>query len=768
MVVRYPVNLNVSEPNNNIGLLKIRQSDEETQTLVVQILEDAVPKSYEGLQVFFCARIGQTAGLGIIEQKLLDSEMTDPKNGKLEYTFRAEDWQVLGRQNGYFSFRKMKDDHTYVQQFSTRDFTYEVTKSIYSDGIKELKKDGSTYIWTFEDLLRLLEEFKESGETDFLTWFDEIKDQLSEDAAGNLLLLYQSLRDKTGLDTDFRGFEPEESYMSRVNNEMSERGLNIKTITDYTSFFSSTDEIDIFITTDMVISGDLTIPENFTLNFTNDAKIIVAENTNLTLNAKIKASSRKIFDIKGTLQGNPNKGVGFVEWFGKSETDDTQYFQQAVNIFKRISLIGTYKVTSVQVPTGRLIRGVFGYGFGMPVIQHLDSNLPALISNEGFDSSCFENFAMTGGTPDTFGILIKGSIFWCKNILFRNYRGNGIKTEDGTSGGGWSARLDHVTFTGLVTNGTSDNTEQIAVCLASSGGNIIIDKCNIRRCTKGILIQTGDQVTVSNCNLSEINNSYFPNADGANCRAIDVKSGNAISIENNYIENMNLGVYVAGNSQQITIANCYMNNLSRPQSIVTFEGSGVDSVVVQNCKLIAQNSNGKEISLYNSPTNVKIINSLSDTSKLTNNALVPFILEKGTSISGNYSFKGVKNPVDTWGRLNGQGTSGSRQLVGDGLSINSFSGTTYTSDGVLAGGQCLFILPSVAQDGAEITFVKRRENSSCTMIIQPTSANYIYPRETDAIGKGFICNPGQTGSLTLQRQGTGWAVTSKIGNWTEQ
>ncbi|MBO6330577.1 hypothetical protein EY672_07000 [Enterococcus gallinarum] len=67
MAVRYPVALNVSEPNNNIGLLKIRQSDEETQTLVVQALEDALPKSYEGLQVFFCARIGQTAGLGIIE-----------------------------------------------------------------------------------------------------------------------------------------------------------------------------------------------------------------------------------------------------------------------------------------------------------------------------------------------------------------------------------------------------------------------------------------------------------------------------------------------------------------------------------------------------------------------------------------------------------------------------------------------------------------------------------------------------------------------------
>ena len=128
MAVRYPITLNVSEPNNNIGLLKIRQADEETQTLVVQILEDALPKSYEGLEVFFCAKLGQTDGLGIIEQKLTTEEMTNPKSGKLEYTFRSQDWQILGRQNAYFSFRKMIDEHKYVQQFSTRDFTYVVTK----------------------------------------------------------------------------------------------------------------------------------------------------------------------------------------------------------------------------------------------------------------------------------------------------------------------------------------------------------------------------------------------------------------------------------------------------------------------------------------------------------------------------------------------------------------------------------------------------------------------------------------------------------------
>ena len=188
MAVRYPITLNVSEPNNNIGLLKIRQADEETQTLVVQILEDAIPKSYEGLEVFFCAKLGQTDGLGIIEQKLTTEEMTNPKSGKLEYTFRSQDWQILGRQNAYFSFRKMIDEHKYVQQFSTRDFTYEVTKNIFSDGSKQIISDGSTYVWTIEDLKRLFEEYIASGKTDWENFVDSNKEILeSIDPGGTIL-----------------------------------------------------------------------------------------------------------------------------------------------------------------------------------------------------------------------------------------------------------------------------------------------------------------------------------------------------------------------------------------------------------------------------------------------------------------------------------------------------------------------------------------------------------------------------------------------------
>lgn len=216
MAVKYPVTLSVSEPNNNIGILKIRQADEETQTLVVQVLEDAIPKSYEGLQAFFCARIGQTDGLGIIEQKLNVEEMTDPKNGKFEYTMRAQDWQILGRQNAYFSFRKMTDEHTFVQQFTTRDFIYEVTKSVFSDGSKQIVASGSTYVWTIEDLIRLIKEYRDSEQTDWQDFVNQNKDIIEAiDPSGQLLNML-------GTFTQFRNWD--DTLITKMKNEFMERG----------------------------------------------------------------------------------------------------------------------------------------------------------------------------------------------------------------------------------------------------------------------------------------------------------------------------------------------------------------------------------------------------------------------------------------------------------------------------------------------------------------------------------------------------------------
>lgn len=165
MAIRHSITLSTSEPNNEVGNLKIRQGDEQTQTLVANITENGVPKPFVGLQPFFCAKLGQTAGLGIIEQKVTGT--MNPANGTLEYVMQPEDWQQLGRQTAYFSFRKMVNDHEWTEQFSTRDFNYNVTKSVFSEGLREAKKDGSTYVWTIEDMLRLFKEYMATGKIDW-------------------------------------------------------------------------------------------------------------------------------------------------------------------------------------------------------------------------------------------------------------------------------------------------------------------------------------------------------------------------------------------------------------------------------------------------------------------------------------------------------------------------------------------------------------------------------------------------------------------------
>lgn len=246
MAIRHEIILSTTDPNNEIGLVKIRQADEETQTLVIQITENGIPRRYEGLQAFFCAKLGQSLGLGIIEQKLNANEMTDPKNGKLEYTMRPEDWQQIGRQVGYFSFRKMTDDHTYVEQFTTRDFNFTIIKNVFSEGLTEVKKNGSTYVWTIEDLLRLFKEYISDGKSDWEEFVDQNKEIIeSVDPGGTILSelirsrkpegaeaaypdLSTRLDKQFGVNNEFRSFEVDESFMKRVLNENSERGVNVK------------------------------------------------------------------------------------------------------------------------------------------------------------------------------------------------------------------------------------------------------------------------------------------------------------------------------------------------------------------------------------------------------------------------------------------------------------------------------------------------------------------------------------------------------------
>lgn len=246
--------LSTTEPNNYISVVKIRQFDEGSQVFDVTITENNKPKDFTGLTPFFCVKNGDHIGLGISEQIVTD---VDPKNGKLRYTLKKSDMQQLGEPTAYFSFREKKKDSLFEwhTQFSTKDFSYTVVKSIYGDGIKD-----SNYIWTFEEILRYFQQWVEesmktyddwyikaqeelqriikefqswigknqklyddwlasqkfdfdqwqnANKDDFVSWFQSLKDILNENAAGNLQNQLDEIRPSKEIITinhNFKGY----------------------------------------------------------------------------------------------------------------------------------------------------------------------------------------------------------------------------------------------------------------------------------------------------------------------------------------------------------------------------------------------------------------------------------------------------------------------------------------------------------------------------------------------------------------------------------
>lgn len=171
MSIIYPIFLSTTQPNDNIPTMVIRQFDEGTQVLDVTVTEHGKPKDISNVTPFFCVKQGHHTGLGISEQKV--TEIIDAKKGKFQYTLTNYDMQSIGENTAYFSFRELQNDLSWRQQFSTRDFVYQVKESIYADGIKD-----SNYIWTFEEILRYFTEWVKTCQEVYDDWYLVAQEEL--------------------------------------------------------------------------------------------------------------------------------------------------------------------------------------------------------------------------------------------------------------------------------------------------------------------------------------------------------------------------------------------------------------------------------------------------------------------------------------------------------------------------------------------------------------------------------------------------------------
>lgn len=173
------ITLSTTEPNNNIGIVKLRHADVNSQDIVAQIVENGQPKNFEGLQPFFCLMAQEITGQGVSEESVVSF---DAKNGTLKYIASDNALQMVGRNEAYFSFKKQTGDK-WIEQFSTRNFHYIVEKSIYSQPFKD-----SNYWWTFKELNRIFKQYIEEGRKSWEEFVEANREIIESIDPGGVLL----------------------------------------------------------------------------------------------------------------------------------------------------------------------------------------------------------------------------------------------------------------------------------------------------------------------------------------------------------------------------------------------------------------------------------------------------------------------------------------------------------------------------------------------------------------------------------------------------
>lgn len=306
--VTHKLTLSVDEQNYDAGNFKVRQNDENTQLLDVQITENGIPKKFEGLTPFFCVFPKGMTGNGVSEDKV---NTFDSSKGTLKHVMGVNSMIYTGRTEAYFSFRKELKNGEWVEQFSTRSFFYHVEKSIYNVPIKE-----SNYFFTFTELYRKFNQYIEDGKTSWEDFVEQNREIIESVDSGGTVLARQGVFD------NFRKWDY--SLIEKMANEFSERGINVRWfgakgdgITDDTqSFKNALDFIRMQLKEQVNVTNILIVP---------DGEYLVTDTLVLPPYMKIESTGNVNFIYNGTDETRP---CLHIKWHGD---DPDQFFRRDEN-----------------------------------------------------------------------------------------------------------------------------------------------------------------------------------------------------------------------------------------------------------------------------------------------------------------------------------------------------------------------------------------------------------------------------------------------------
>lgn len=169
---KWNVVLSTTEPHNYIGIVKVRQGNKNSEILEAQIVENGLPFDLSGCKIYFESIVG---GKFPVQ---LGAKVLDSKQGKIQYTFDEYSMQCLHRQTADFIIYKGEEVVA-----TTQDFTYFVINAV-----SKTEGEMGSYWQSVEDLIEDMRDYINSGQDDFDTWFESIKEILSGvDPGGKML-----------------------------------------------------------------------------------------------------------------------------------------------------------------------------------------------------------------------------------------------------------------------------------------------------------------------------------------------------------------------------------------------------------------------------------------------------------------------------------------------------------------------------------------------------------------------------------------------------
>lgn len=191
------ITLSTTEPNNYVGLLKMRQGDINTQTIQATITANSQLFKFDRLSVFFNAVLPNG---NVIRDRVTE---VDYVNSKLNYIVADSFLQEVAQVTAWFSF---ENDEKTID--STKNFQYSVI-----GGWKECIPQGN-YIYELSEIQREIEQI--IGDKDFsklLLKIDSIKNEYN--------YINQVKADKTELNKTNEEIWKLEAITSTLDNKVS-------------------------------------------------------------------------------------------------------------------------------------------------------------------------------------------------------------------------------------------------------------------------------------------------------------------------------------------------------------------------------------------------------------------------------------------------------------------------------------------------------------------------------------------------------------------